>query len=147
MTNKIKIIPAYLSIFFFFVLSSGTVFAASFGNSSLYCFSSSSRPTFCSAVSFFIEVIGSVVPIIVSISLAVFLWGIFRYVMYDGEDRQKSRDVMIYGIIGLFVMVSVWGLVNILKNTVEFDNTDSFYYYNSNYGNYGGYGNYNRSGY
>ena len=28
---------------------------------------------------------------------------------------------MIYGIIGLFVMVSFWGIVNILKNTFELD--------------------------
>lgn len=29
--------------------------------------------------------------------------------------------MMIYGIIGLFVMVSVWGLVNLLSNTFKLD--------------------------
>ena len=28
---------------------------------------------------------------------------------------------MIYGIIGLFVMISFWGIVNILINTFELD--------------------------
>ena len=29
------------------------------------------------------------------------------------------RNLMIYGIIGLFVMISFWGIVNILVNTFE----------------------------
>ena len=31
--------------------------------------------------------------------------------------EKEARNVMIYGIIGLFVMVAVWGLVNVLINT------------------------------
>ena len=29
------------------------------------------------------------------------------------------KNLMIYGIIGLFVMISFWGIVNILVNTFE----------------------------
>ena len=33
------------------------------------------------------------------------------------EDKQKeARGVMLYGVIVLFVMVAVWGLVNVLLN-------------------------------
>lgn len=63
--------------------------------------------------------------IILFFALAVvfFLYGILKYIASgDNEDsRKSSKQVMIYGIIGLFVMVSFWGFVNILINTFELD--------------------------
>ena len=48
-----------------------------------------------------------------------FLWGVFKYIVnYENEGkRQESREFMMYGVIALFVMASVWGLVKILENT------------------------------
>lgn len=61
--------------------------------------------------------------IILFFALAVvfFLYGILKYIYSaDNEDSRKaSRQIMIYGIIGLFVMVSFWGFVNILINTFD----------------------------
>ena len=37
--------------------------------------------------------------------------------MSVGEDKETGKQIMIWGIIALFVMVSVWGLVNVLSNT------------------------------
>ena len=37
------------------------------------------------------------------------------------KKRTKMKNTMIYGIIGLFVMISFWGIVNILINTFELD--------------------------
>lgn len=63
--------------------------------------------------------------IILFFALAVvfFLYGILKYIASgDNEDSRKaSKQVMIYGIIGLFVMVSFWGFVNILINTFQLD--------------------------
>ena len=50
---------------------------------------------------------------------------------------------MIYGIIGLFVMISFWGIVNILINTFELDTypyVDVPYFYDSGTGSEGGSG-------
>lgn len=114
------------------------------GSGSLYCFGGSSYPTFCSVVDFFLRLISSSIPILISISVIVFVWGVFRYVIAEGEDKQKSRNVMMYGIIGLFVMVSVWGLVTLVYNTFGLDNfNNSFYYYGGSgygYGSGSGYG-------
>ena len=33
------------------------------------------------------------------------------------EGRKEGRNIMIWGIIALFVIVSVWGLVQVLNNT------------------------------
>ena len=59
--------------------------------------------------------------LIVGLALLYFLVGVFKYIQsVDNEEKRKEGTAMMtYGIIALFVMVSVWGLVNVLKNTFE----------------------------
>jgi Type IV secretion system pilin len=61
----------------------------------------------------------SVIPLIITLALAMFIWGVVQYVINDQEEakRAKGRDFMIWGIIGLTVMFGVWGLVKILGTT------------------------------
>lgn len=61
----------------------------------------------------------SVWPLLVSISVIVFIIGVIRYIKNadDSSAREEGRNFMIYGIVGLFVMISVWGLVGVLQGT------------------------------
>lgn len=70
-------------------------------------------------------VISPLIYLIFSASVAIFFWGIAKYMgkMGDDKEREKAKSLMIWGIIGIFVMVSIWGWVNILSNTFPFDNT------------------------
>jgi hypothetical protein len=69
-------------------------------------------------VQIIIDLIKSLVPLIVALTLLVFIWGIFQLVRSNSEDsRKEAIAVITYGIISLFVMVSVWGLVSILTST------------------------------
>jgi len=53
-----------------------------------------------------------------------FLWGAVQFILKaeDPKGRGAGKDKMLYGIIALAVMVSVWGLVKILTATfgIEF---------------------------
>lgn len=77
------------------------------------------------AVSTFGQLVGkiygmlsSLVPLIVSLTVIVFLWGIFKLVSSNSEDARKDAiKVITFGVVALFVMISVWGLVAILSNT------------------------------
>jgi len=73
--------------------------------------------------SIIMDILSHVVIILVALAVVFFLYGILKYIGSgdDEESRGKSKNVMIYGIIGLFVMVSFWGIVNILINTFELD--------------------------
>ncbi len=65
------------------------------------------------------NLIGRLIPLVIGAAVLVFLWGILRFVVASGEeDRSKARNFMVFGVVALFVMVSVWGLVNFLRNTV-----------------------------
>lgn len=73
----------------------------------------------------FTSIINGLMPFIVALAVLYFIWGVFQFVAAAGDEEARSsgRDKMIYGIIGIFVMVSVWGLVNLLKGTFGVTNT------------------------
>ncbi len=60
--------------------------------------------------------VARIIPILIGLALLAFLWGIMRYLFSDKKDDAKT--LMIWGIIALFVMTSVWGLVAILSDTI-----------------------------
>jgi uncharacterized membrane protein YidH (DUF202 family) len=66
------------------------------------------------------------VPLAIAIAVVIFIYGVLKYVTAgEDEDKSKARNFMIWGIVAIFVMVSVWGLVNILKNTFGLQNNVS----------------------
>jgi hypothetical protein len=76
--------------------------------------------------SFIINTINNVVvPVLFSVAFIVFLWGAFQVFIVGAnseEVKEKGKNHMLWGLIGFFVMVSVWGLVNILTGTIQFGN-------------------------
>jgi len=66
-----------------------------------------------------LDLLGLVSLIVGALALIWFFWGIIQYVLKaDNEDAQKqARGYMIYAVIGMFVMFSIWGLVNLIRNT------------------------------
>ena len=60
----------------------------------------------------------SVIPLIFALAVAMFLWGVVQFVIKDSEEaKDKGRQLMVWGIIGLTVMIGVWGLVGIVGRT------------------------------
>jgi len=64
------------------------------------------------------NILNTLIPILVVLGVVYFVWGVVQYVIAsDEEAKKKGRDRMIFGIIGLAVIVAMWGLVAILTNT------------------------------
>ncbi|HNW71790.1 MAG TPA: hypothetical protein PKZ36_02170 [Candidatus Paceibacterota bacterium] len=63
----------------------------------------------------------SVIPLLFILAVLLFIWGVVQYVINADSDekRTKGRDFMIWGIIGLVVMTSIWGLVKIFGDTFD----------------------------
>ncbi len=63
---------------------------------------------------------GTLVPFVFAIAFLVFIWGVAKYFILSGaseEGKEQGRQLMIWGIIGFFVMVAVWGIVNLLVSS------------------------------
>ncbi len=64
------------------------------------------------------------VPLIFAVAFIVFLFGVFRYLIAGAanpESRKNGQQLVMYSLIGFAVMISVWGLVNLLVGTFGFD--------------------------
>ena len=70
------------------------------------------------------SILGKLAPMLIAVAVVVLLVAILGYIKAGSdEDKKKTyKDLMIYGIISLFVMVSIWGLVAILSGTFNLDN-------------------------
>ena len=84
----------------------------------------SNNPVFGDLVTFIICNISKfIIPLIFALTLVMFIWGIVRYVIGANEEKERERgkQLMIWGIIALAVMVGVWGFVHIVTNTFNLD--------------------------
>ena len=72
------------------------------------------------------DLINLATPIVVALALLFFFWGLANYILKAGDDaeRKKAKATMIWGIIALFLMVSVWGIINVVRDTFDLDNTN-----------------------
>lgn len=63
--------------------------------------------------------IDALVPIVMVLALLYFFWGLAQYIMNAGDEAKakEGKSIMIYGVIALFVMISIWGLVGFLQRT------------------------------
>lgn len=63
-------------------------------------------------------ILNSIIPLLITLGVVYFIWGVISYVISDDEEaKKKGRDRIVFGIIGLAVIASVWGLVHIVQTT------------------------------
>ena len=109
-------------LFSFFGLTPMLAFAAS-GCTALTTGSNGSTGTLTNVLCTIGNFLNSVVPVLIALGVVYFVWGVITYVISsDEEAKTTGRMRMIYGIIGLAVIVGMWGLVSILGNTFGVNN-------------------------
>ena len=61
------------------------------------------------------------VPVLFAIAFIVFLYGVAEaYIFSKGSEEavKKGHKLIMWGIIAFVIMISVWGLVNVVSNTL-----------------------------
>jgi len=74
---------------------------------------------FKSLVNILVSLIKAIVPIIISLALLGFFWGIAQFISNtgSGKEQDETKNTMFWGVIILFVMLSVWGIVSLLRTS------------------------------
>ena len=66
----------------------------------------------------------TIIQILIAFAVLYIIFNVVRYIMKadNPEERNKIGLGVLWGIVGLFVILSIWGLVNILSNTFKTNN-------------------------
>lgn len=79
----------------------------------------------CDVAQTFLYLINDVlVPLLFAVAFIVFLYGVFKkYILSHGDSGavEEGHRLILWGLIGFAVMVSLWGLVNVVTNTFRLD--------------------------
>jgi len=69
------------------------------------------------------QIINGLIPIVLAIAVLIFFWGLAMYLLNasNNEKRIEGINIMFMGIIAIFVMVSIWGIIRILQQTFKVD--------------------------
>ena len=73
------------------------------------------------------RLVSAATPIVVGLALLAFFWGLAKYIFAAGDEEKKSegKNIMIWGVIALFVMISVWGIVRFIADAIGIDPDES----------------------
>ncbi|MDQ3075716.1 MAG: hypothetical protein M3Q34_01135 [bacterium] len=76
--------------------------------------------TFAGLLDYISCILGSsVMGVIFALAIVYFMWGVVQYTLYPDEEakKEKGKSMMIWGIIALTVMFSVYGLIRVTRST------------------------------
>ncbi len=70
----------------------------------------------------------TLIPLVFAIALLMFLWGVFKYFILGGDDsgsQEQGRQLMLYAVVGFVVMVSIFGIVNLIAGGLGFSSNEN----------------------
>lgn len=82
-----------------------------------------SPDTFKELIDLIIRILNPVAGLVIATGIFIFFWGLVKFIWQSGsEDAVKQgKKLMTWGVVALFVMFSVWGIVGILTNSFGWD--------------------------
>lgn len=63
----------------------------------------------------------AVIPLMFGLAIVYFFWGVIQFISKAGEEkaREEGKQKMLWGIIALFVFVSITGILTFIGNTLN----------------------------
>ncbi|MFZ2072166.1 MAG: hypothetical protein WA101_01615 [Minisyncoccia bacterium] len=64
-------------------------------------------------------IINPLILLLFALALAYFLWGVFEFISNQDSEEKKTagKSHMLWGVIGITIMMGVWFILNVLLNT------------------------------
>lgn len=75
--------------------------------------------TLASILGIFIDIIDAAIPLVMLAALLFFMYGVVTLIYGAGNDqsRNAAKQTMVWGLIALFCMVAIWGIVEVIQRT------------------------------
>ena len=73
-------------------------------------------------IGLFISIGLAVLPFLGAVAFLVFVYGVARFIKSAGseKDLKDRKNFLIWGVVGLFVLVTIWGLISFLRSEFGF---------------------------
>ena len=73
-----------------------------------------------------IDILNIVIGVLTTLAVFIFLWGLAKYVFQADQQEaiKQAKFLMTWGILALFVLVTIWGILQFLYG--EFGFTEGF---------------------
>lgn len=80
-----------------------------------------SAATLLDTLAFINTVLNALIGLFITLAIVMFFYGLIKYMtkLGDKEGQSSALNTMLYGIIALFVMVSIWGILRLLQSTFK----------------------------
>ncbi|MBU0611817.1 pilin [Patescibacteria group bacterium] len=64
-------------------------------------------------------IINPLILLLFALALAYFLWGVFEFLSNQENEEKKTtgKKHMLWGVIGITIMMGVWFILNVILNT------------------------------
>ncbi len=69
------------------------------------------------------NLVALLIPICIGIAMLAFFWGLITYIRQP--EKEAGRKIMINGIVALFIMVSIWGIIALAQNALGVTGTQN----------------------
>ncbi len=67
------------------------------------------------------EIINPLIVFLFALAILFFLWGMLEFILNQQSEEAKTtgKSHMVWGIIGIAIMLGVWTILNIILNTLN----------------------------
>lgn len=69
--------------------------------------------------------LNGVIGLFITLAIVVFFWGLIQYLVQVGEKKSEGLQIMFWGVLAIFVMVSIWGIIRVLQSTFGVTNNQA----------------------
>ncbi|OHA89872.1 MAG: hypothetical protein A2832_01905 [Candidatus Zambryskibacteria bacterium RIFCSPHIGHO2_01_FULL_44_22b] len=73
-------------------------------------------------------ILNPLILLVFAIALVVFFWGIVKFISSETADasREEGKRKIFWGLFGMFIMISAYGLIRLILNTFGIPNTGGY---------------------
>lgn len=73
-------------------------------------------------INLFTDIGLKIIPFLGAVAFLVFVWGVARFIKSAGSEKEvkDSKNLLIWGVIGLFLLVTIWGIISFMRNEFGF---------------------------
>ncbi len=78
--------------------------------------------TLSGLIDMFVNILQRIIPLLGAVAFLLFIYGVARFIRSSGSEKElkDSKNIIIWGIVGLFVLMSVWGIISFMKSELGF---------------------------